>query len=305
MTPATAPAPPRPPQWTVGSGPAPDREPVGVRAEIRAETRAAWMVWRREMLHFLRNPTQAAVSLLQPLLFLFVLGVGLAQLFARSGAGSQSALDYLMFLFPGVLVMAAQAPAISVGASIVWDRQSGFLREMLVAPVRRSTVLIGKCVGGAAVATCQGTVVLASAGLIGVPYRLDLFALLLAELALTALAVTVFGALVAVTIRRLQTFNIVLNVLITPLMFLSGLMFPISAMPGWMAVLARANPLTYAVDAMRRTTTARLSTGPPSALSEPVAWAGWHPPVLLELALVVAFTAVALSIASRRFARVG
>jgi ABC-2 type transport system permease protein len=210
-----------------------------------------------------------------------------------------------MFLFPGVLVMAAQAPAISVGASIVWDRQSGFLREMLVAPVRRSTVLIGKCVGGAAVATCQGTVVLASAGLIGVPYRLDLFALLLAELALTALAVTVFGALVAVTIRRLQTFNIVLNVLITPLMFLSGLMFPISAMPGWMAVLARANPLTYAVDAMRRTTTARLSTGPPSALSEPVAWAGWHPPVLLELALVVAFTAVALSIASRRFARVG
>jgi ABC-2 type transport system permease protein len=312
MTPATVRRRAAPVPGTVGSlpgGPRPGGGPgrdsaEGVVAGLRREARAARMIWQREMLHFVRNPAQAAVSLLQPLLFLFVLGIGLAQLFARSGAGSAAAMDYLMFLFPGVLVMAAQAPAISVGASIVWDRQSGFLREMLVAPVRRGTVLTGKCVGGAAVATCQGTVVLACAGLIHVPYRLDLIALLLAELALTALAVTVFGALVAVTIRRLQTFNTVLTVLITPVMFLSGLMFPISAMPGWMAALARVNPLTYAVDAMRRTITARLATGPPSALAEPVSWAGWHPPVLLELALVAAVTAAALAAATRRFARV-
>ncbi|HSV66695.1 MAG TPA: ABC transporter permease [Mycobacteriales bacterium] len=276
-------------------------EPPAGLAALGAELRAARMVWRRELLHFVRDPTSAAVSLLQPMLFLFVLGIGLARLFAGSGGGGRPAVDYLVFLFPGVLVMAAQAPAISVGASIVWDRQSGFLREMLVAPVRRGTVLTGKCLGGATVATATGTMVLASAGLVHVPYRGDLFALLLAELLLTALAMTVLGAVIAVTIRRMRTFNTVLSVLMTPMLFLSGLMFPVSAMPGWMAALTLANPLTYAVDAMRRTTDARLGSG--STLSEPVSWGGWHPPLPFELGLVAAFTAAALALASRRFAR--
>lgn len=310
MTSATTTRRPGPTNPPAGTAPvpldsSPDYAPDNAPSRLGAELRAARMVWRREMLHFVRDRTQATVSLLQPMLFLFVLGIGLARLFAGSGAGSQDATDYLTFLFPGVLVMAAQAPAISVGASIVWDRQSGFLREMLVAPVRRGTILTGKCLGGATVATCQGAVVLASAGLIHIPYRVDMFVLLLAELALTALAMTVLGAVVAVTIRRLQTFNTVLGVLITPLIFLSGMMFPISAMPGWMATATLANPLTYAVDAMRRTVTARLATGPPSTLSEPVAWGSWHLPLLLEVGLVATFTAVALAVASRRFARVG
>ncbi len=268
-----------------------------------SELRAAYMVWRREMLHFVRDRTGTLVSLFQPLLFLFVLGVGLARLFAGSGSGPAS--DYLTFLFPGVLVMAAQPAAISAGASIVWDRESGFLREMLVAPVRRGTLLTGKCLGGATVATCQGTVVMASAGLIGIPYQPGLFAALLAELALTAFAMTVLGAVVAVLIRRARTFTTVLSVLMTPLIFLSGLMFPISAMPAWMSWLTVVNPLTYAVDAMRRTVVAYRPVRSSSALFQPVNWGGRHPQPLLELTLVAVFALTALLIAARRFARTG
>jgi ABC-2 type transport system permease protein len=281
-----------------------DDYPTGP-ARLAAELRVARMVWRREMIHFVRDRVRAMVSLLQPMLFLFVLGIGLARLFSGSGGAYGSGADYLMFLFPGVLVMAAQVPAISVGTSIVWDRQSGFLREMLVTPAGRGTLLIGKCLGGTTVATCQGAVVLATAGLVHLPYRADLFALLLAELALTSLALTALGSVVAVCIRRMQTFNTVLTVLITPLIFFSGLMFPIKAMPTWMAAVTLANPLTYAIDAMRRTITACLHARPHQALSEPVAWGSWHPPVLLEVGMVAAFTAVALVVAGRRFSRIG
>jgi ABC-2 type transport system permease protein len=268
---------------------------------VAAELRAARMLWYRELLHFVRGGAASLVSLVQPLLFLFVLGVGLARMFAGTGGARSS--DYLMFLFPGVLVMAAQPPAISVGASIVWDRQSGFLREMLVSPVRRDTLLTGKCLGGATVATCQGMIVLVGAGLVHMPYRLGLFTLLSAELALAGLAMTVLGAVVAVTITRPRTFTTVLSVLMTPMIFLSGLMFPISAMPGWMSWAALADPLTYAVDAMRQTITSW--THPSSTLFAPVTWGGWHPPPLVELAVVGFFTLVSLSVAARRFSRTG
>ncbi|GAB3212365.1 ABC transporter permease [Marinactinospora thermotolerans] len=267
-----------------------------------AELRAGRMVWWREMLHFLRDPARTAVSLFQPLIFLFILGVGLSRLYAQAGADPGAGADYLVFLFPGVLVMAAQVPAVSVGASIVWDRQSGFLREMLVAPVRRSTLLIGKCLGGATVATCTGTVVLLCCGLVGVPYRFGLSLLLLAELGLASLVMTALGALVAVTIRRIQTFNIVLGVLMTPLLFLSGAVFPVAAMPTWMVPVALVNPLTYTIDAMRRTIAHYTEDG--VALADPVAWGTWHPPVLLELGLAVGFSVVLLALAARRFARI-
>lgn len=268
----------------------------GAEGAAGAELRAAGMVWRREMLHAVRDRTGTLVGLLQPLLFLFVLGIGLGRLLAGAGAGSPA--DYLTFLFPGVLVMAAQPAAISAGASIVWDRESGFLREMLVAPVRRGTLLTGKCLGGATAATGQGAVVLACAGLIHIPYRPVLFALLLGELALTAFAMTVIGAVVAVTVRRARTFTTVLSVLMTPLIFLSGLMFPIGAMPGWMSWLTLADPLTYAVDAMRQT----IYAFHPSR-HHPFAPDGLGLTAPLELGVLAFFTLVALTIAARRFSR--
>lgn len=269
------------------------------------EWRAGVMVWRRELLHFLRDRTRVAVSLLPPFLFLYVLGIGLSRLFAGAGGGERAASDYLLFLFPGVLVMAAQAPAISVGASIVWDRQTGFLREMLAAPVFRGTLLLGKCLGGATVATVQSAVVLLTAGLVGIPYHPVLFAALMAEVAVAALSMTVIAAIVAVLIKRVQTFNTVLSVLVTPMMFLSGMMFPISAMPGWMASLTLLNPLTYAVDAMRHTILGQLGAPQSVLIFAPVEWGGWTVPAALEVALVLLFSLVALPLIGRRFARTG
>ncbi|GAB2684546.1 hypothetical protein GCM10027271_53530 [Saccharopolyspora gloriosae] len=279
-----------------------DTEP---RGRLANEWRAGSMVWRREVLHFLRDRTRVAVSLLPPFLFLYVLGVGLSRLFADAGGGARAASDYMLFLFPGVLVMAAQAPAISVGASIVWDRQTGFMREMLAAPVFRGTLLLGKCLGGATVATAQSAVVLLTAGLVGVPYHPALFAMLVVEVSIAALSMTVLAAAVAVLIKRVQTFNTVLSVLITPLVFLSGMMFPISAMPGWMASLTLVNPLTYAVDAMRHTILGQLGAPQSTLIFTPVEWGGTPVPPLVEMAVVLAFSALALVVIGRRFARTG
>ncbi|WP_182905148.1 ABC transporter permease [Microbispora sp. H13382] len=270
---------------------------------LAAELVAARMVWRREMLHFLRDRVGTLVSLVESLMFLFILGIGLGGLFAASGAGSAS--DYLTFFFPGVLVMAAQPAAMSVGASIVWEREDGFLREMLVAPVSRSTLLIGKCLGGMTVATCHGMVILASAGLLHVPYRPAAFAMLAAELALTSFALTVLAAAVAVFVRRPRTLTTVLSVLMAPLMFLSGTMFPISALPGWLAWLSRLDPLTYAVDAMRHTTgIVRFPRGR-AMLSQPLSWGDLRLSPPAEMAVVAALTVITLVVAARRFSRLG
>ncbi|WKK22656.1 ABC transporter permease [Streptomyces olivoreticuli] len=278
--------------------PAAAAEPGRRARRLAAELRAGRMVWRREMKHFWRDLPRVAASLVQPMLFLYILGIGLARLVA----GSNTSDDYLLFLFPGVLVMSIQQPAVAVGSSIVWDRQSGFLREMLVAPVARITLLIGKCLGGATVSTCQALVVLASAGLAGVPYRVDLFAALLAELLLVSLSMTVLAAALAVGVRRVQTFNVVLTALFLPLTFLSGMMFPVSAMPGWMAALSLVDPLTYAVDGMRQTVMA-FHHGPTADYFDHVTWGGWQVPAGVSLAVVALTTLVGLLVAGRCFRR--
>ncbi|MFC7728707.1 ABC transporter permease [Actinomadura keratinilytica] len=229
------------------------------------------MIWRRELLHFARDRTGTAVSLLQPLLFLFVFGAGVAGLLPSSGGPA-----YQLFLFSGILVMAAQGPAVAVGSSVLWERQNGFLREMLVSPVRRGTLLMGKCLGGTTVATCQAAILLTAATPIGIPLDVGLYALLLVELALTTLAMTAFGVLAATLVGRPQTFGTALTVLMAPLIFLSGAMFPLAAMPTWMATLALVNPLSYAVDGMRRTVAAYLPD-PPAPLFQQLAWGHWHP----------------------------
>lgn len=262
--------------------------PGGVRHEVRAVR----VVWQREMMHFLRNRGRLAIALVQPVLLLLVLGTGLSVLVPDStGSG-----DYRTYLFPGVLVMTVQMPAIGAGASIVWDREAGFLREMLVAPVRRDALLLGKCAGGATVATCQGVLVLGLARTAHVPYDPALLATLIAELALTALSLTALAALAAVFITRVQTFQATLGLVMTPMLFLSGAMFPLAGLPRWLTALCLADPLTYAVDPLRRAVAAHV---PAAAVPSP----GWQPPVPAELGLTAAIAATALAVAARRFAR--
>ncbi|MGC0417273.1 ABC transporter permease [Embleya sp. AB8] len=266
---------------------------------VARDLRTVRVLWQREMIRFTRNRVRLAMGLVTPLMFLLILGTGLNSLIG--GGGSADGLsDYRAYLFPGVLIMAVQAPAIAVGVTIVWDRQAGFLRQMLVAPVRRGVLLTGICLGGAATGAGYGALVLAVAGAAGVPYRPELLLVLL-ELALISFAFTALGVLAAVCIRRIETFQVVVGMFMMPLLFLSGAMFPARGLPGWLGGAVLANPLTYGVDALRRTLPGGVAT-PGGAATGPQWW-GWAPPVLLEVSFLAVAALAALAVATRRFSR--
>ncbi|MFE7764277.1 ABC transporter permease [Streptomyces sp. NPDC057438] len=255
------------------------------------------LLWRREMTRLRHNPVRLAMGLVTPLLFLVVLGTGLDA--ASSTLGKAQLNDYRAYLFPGVLVMSVQAPAIAVGISLVWDRRLGVLRQMLVSPFPRSSIVLGLALGGATTGGIYGLMVLSVGGIASISYT-PMLLLVLLEMLLVSLMFTAFGLLAAVTIKQVDTFQIVVNLSMMPLMFFSGAMFPPNGLPGWLDAVVKLNPLTYGVDAVRRTL-----PGPDSLTSEQtrLLLGDWNPPVLAELGLLAAITAVALSLATYRFSR--
>jgi ABC-2 type transport system permease protein len=267
----------------------------------RSEARAVKTVWRRDLIRFTGNRAQVMTWLIQPLLFLFVLGSGLQSLSAASTGG----VDLKTFMFPGVLCVAVLFTAMISAASLVWDRELGFLREMMVAPVSRTSIVVGKCLGGATIAASQGVIVLALAGLVDVPYDPLLILGAFALLVLLAFTVSAFGVLVAVTIKQAQTFTWVMQLAVFPMFFLSGALYPVAGLPAWLEVLNRINPLTYAVDPMRHlvfnhldvSETARLTLDPG------VTWFGWRLPPLFEAGMVLLLGLAMLGVAIWRFSR--
>jgi ABC-2 type transport system permease protein len=267
---------------------------------FRSESRAMKIVWHRELIRFASDRLRIVTALVQPLLFLFVLGSGLQQLSSASTHG----VDLKTFIYPGILCIAVMFTAMFSAASIVWDREFGFLREMMVAPVRRSSIVIGKCLGGATVASLQGVILICLAGLVDVPYDplliLGIFSLQL----LLAFSITAFGVMVAARIKQMQSFMGVMQMIVMPMFFISGALFPVAALPVWLGFLNRIDPLTYAVDPMRRLVFEHLDISPAAraALDPGVTWWGWHVPALLEAAVVLALGLVMLGIAIWEFA---
>jgi ABC-2 type transport system permease protein len=202
--------------------------------------------------------------------------------------------------------MALLMPSFFSAGSIVFDREFGFLREMLVAPIRRSSIVIGKCLGGASIAVGQGAVMLALAGLVDVPYDPMMLLALILEMALLSFALVAFGVMAAARITQFQSFMAVVQLAMFPMLFLSGAMFPLSGLPTWLHVLTRLDPITYAVDPMRHTVFARLDMSPAArhALEPGVTWCGWHVPTALELLVVGGLGAAMLMIAVIEFQRV-
>jgi len=214
-----------------------------------------------------------------------VLGSGLSPIVG----GASGKVDFRTFMFPGVLAMTVLFTSIFSAVSIVWDREFGFLREMLVAPVRRSALVVGKCLGGATVATLQGSIMLALAGLVHVPYTPGLMIMLLGVMALTALVLTAFGTLIASRMTQVESFQVVMQFFVLPMFFLSGAVFPLTRLPRWLALLTRVDPLTYCVDPMRRAIFEHVKA-PPSvahALNPGTTWNGWRVPTALELGVLV------------------
>ncbi len=269
---------------------------------LQQDLRAIGIVWRRELIRFRSDRVRAITSLIQPVLFLFVLGTGLSGLASR---GMPTGVDFKTFIYPGVVAMSVLFTAIFSAASIVWDREFGFLREMLVAPVSRSALVIGKALGGATVASFQGIVMLALAGFAGVPYSPALIATLVGELLLLSFTLTAFGVMMAARIKRMQAFMALTQMLVMPLFFLSGALYPLTGLPHWLTVLTRVDPLTYSVAPMRDAVFSHLSISPAAlhTLAPGVTWGGWSVPVGLSLGIVAVMGLAMLGIAIAEFQR--
>ncbi|MER6948654.1 ABC transporter permease [Nonomuraea sp. NPDC000554] len=279
-------------------------EAIGVRVPVRStghDLRAIKIVLHREMLRFVNDRTRMLSMLLQPVLWLFVMGTGLGSLVR----GSIPGVDYRTFMYPGMISMTVIMTGMFSAASIVWDREFGFLREMLVAPVSRGAIVVGKCLGGALVATGQGVVILAMAGLVGVPYSPTLIITLLAEMFLAAFTITAFGVMLAARMKNMQTFFGLMQMAIMPMMFLSGAMFPLANLPSWLHVLTVVNPMTYAVDPMREAVFSHLDVPAPvdAVLNPGVRWFDFQVPVALELGLVAALGLALLAVGIAQFRR--
>jgi ABC-2 type transport system permease protein len=208
---------------------------------------AIYILWLREVKRYLRSRAQIIASLGQPLLYLLVLGFGLGPVFEKSGHGS-----YLQFVAPGVIGMGILFTSIFSGIGLLWDRQFGFLKETLVAPVPRLYIMIGRTLGGATIAMLQGTLLLIVCLLAGFrPHQAALLPVALLFMAMIAIVFAALGTAIGSTLRDMQGFQLIMNFLVMPIFFLSGALFPLSNLPTALAAATRADPLSYGIDGLR------------------------------------------------------
>jgi ABC-2 type transport system permease protein len=207
---------------------------------------AIWMIWQRDLVRFRRQPVRLYGSLVRSVVWLFALGLGL-----RGSFVPVSGFGYAEFIFPGVIAMALIFGSLQSATSVIWDREFGFLKEVMVAPIPRSSILIGKALGGASTATLQGAVVLALAPFAGVPLTPVSVLAAVALMFLTSTAMTSLGLLIAIRMTDFEGFGSIQNLVVMPMFLLSGAMFPTKGIPLWLSTLLVANPLTYGVNAIR------------------------------------------------------
>ena len=210
------------------------------------ELKAIYMLWLRDLKRYWYDKVRIIASLGQPLLFLFVLGTALSPSFQGPGG-----MKFSEFIFPGIIAMTVLFTSIFSAISIVWDREFGFLKEVLVAPVSRWAIVIGKAAGGATVAVLQGCLMLILAPLVGIALTPFIITCSIIGMFFIALAMTGLGILIAARMKEMEGFQMVVNFLIMPIFFLSGALFPLDRLPEWLTILTRLDPLTYGVDLLR------------------------------------------------------
>lgn len=210
--------------------------------------RGIYVIWYREILRFLRDPSRIIGMFAQPLLYLLLIGNGISHAFSLNAAHGA---NYMSFMFPGIVGMSVLFTSIFGAVSIVWDREFGFLKEVFVSPLPRWAIAIGKAAGGSSVALIQGAVMLLLAPAVGLHLTIPTFLEMLGVLLLVSLALVALGIVIASRMSTMQGFQMVMNFIIMPLFFLSGALYPLRGMPGWLYTLMHIDPLTYGVDALR------------------------------------------------------
>ncbi|MCW5873349.1 MAG: ABC transporter permease [Anaerolineales bacterium] len=211
---------------------------------------AFYTIWLRDLTRFLRNRSRIFTSLAQPLLYLAIFGTGLSSLL--SGTASLGGVSFTAFVYPGVIGLTIMFTALFTAISVVYDREAGFLKEVLVSPASRLAVALGKVASGATIALLQGLLTLPLAWLLGLPLTLGQVVQLAGIMAVLAAACTALGLLVSTRLRGIEGYNVIINFLMMPLFLLSGALFPLAGLPLWMDVLVRINPMAYATDALRQ-----------------------------------------------------
>lgn len=206
-----------------------------------------YILWLRQIKKYLRTRSRIVGSLGQPILFLVAFGFGFGSIYRRAGGG-----NYIQFLAPGIILMSVLFTAVFSGIDLIWDRQFGFLKETMVAPVSRLEIMLGKTLGGATVATIQGLIVFFLTLIIGFrPTSLTMLPLALLIVFVVAVLFTALGVAIASKLEDMQGFQLIMNFLVMPIFFLSGALFPLSGLPAVMELVTKIDPLTYGIDGVR------------------------------------------------------
>ncbi len=242
-----------------------------------------YILWLREIKKYFRARSRIIGSLGQPLLFLLAFGFGFGSIFRQAGQG-----DYIQFLGPGIIMMSVLFTGVFSGISLIWDRQFGFLKETMVAPVPRLQIMLGKTLGGATVAAFQGAIVFVLTLAVGFrPHSLLMLPVAALFVILIAILFTSMGVAIASSMEDMQGFQLIINFLVQPIFFLSGALFPLHGLPAVMDVITRIDPLTYGIDGIRGSLINVTKIG-----------------ITLDLAVIVILTAILLGVGSYLFERI-
>ncbi|RPJ55667.1 MAG: multidrug ABC transporter permease [Dehalococcoidia bacterium] len=242
-----------------------------------------YILWLRQVKKYFRTPSRIVGSLGQPLLFLLVFGFGLGSVFQQAGQG-----DYIQFLSPGIIMMSVLFTALFSGIDLIWDRQFGFLKETMVAPVPRWHIMFGQALGGATVASFQGLIVFLLSLIIGFrvvdPLLLPVAVLIIF---IVAMLFAALGISIASLLEDMQGFQLIMNFLVMPIFFLSGAFFPLEGLPKALEVITRIDPLTYGIDGLRHVLSGSGTFG-----------------MGLDLLIIVVIAALVLGVGSYLFERI-
>lgn len=256
--------------------------------------RGTWVVAYRELLRFVNERSRLFSSFFQPVLFLVIFGAGFGNVIGSLAPG----VDFVKFMYPGIIAMGVLTSSLFAGVSVVWDREFGFLREILVAPLARTGIVLGKAIGAAVVALLQVLLLLVIAPIVGVGLSLELVLRLVPVVVILSMSLSGLGILIASFMRSQQGFQLLIQVLIFPLIFLAGVFFPVEGAPDWLQILSKLNPMTYGVDAIRQ-----IFLGPPATPGLGVRIGDAVMTIGQEVAIVTAIGALLFSAAVWAFRR--
>lgn len=252
--------------------------------------RGVYIIWYRDVLRFWRDRARMISSFGMPVLFLVIFGSGIASIFKQEG------FDYIAFMYPGIISMVVLMSAIMSGVTVVFDREFGFLKEVLIAPISRTSVAVGKALGGATISSLQGLLMLVFIPFANVDISVSRGFTMVGLMLVLALSLTSLGLLLASRIRSMEAFQAIMQLMVFPLVFISPVMFPVETLPGWLATIVKINPVSYGVDAIRQAVMGVEASAPFG-----IYLFDYRMPIILDVAVVAFFGIIMLSLAIRSF----